>query len=323
MPRSFLIKSSSRRKNEYRTLPSNAILMMNACQDIRSNLIKENKDANASEHFNFDLTAPYSPGDLEDGWLDYESSEICRELSFKISNQIGIVESVGLLRQAAAIKNNFSDDKNTDISDDDGSRTFVFDADKVTDYFTCSKCPKTFNTAHGLEVHNRRAHPGVTKPFPCRQCNKTFGHKSILDSHCIIHSMNKSFDCKECGKKFKRSSTLSTHLLIHSDIRPYPCQYCGKRFHQKSDMKKHTYVHTGEKPYKCETCGKAFSQSSNLITHSKKHVGFKPFTCNVCERSFQRKVDLKRHFQTQHKTVDDQDSTTEFSSPSSTPAGDA
>ncbi|TPP57269.1 Gfi1 protein [Fasciola gigantica] len=165
--------------------------------------------------------------------------------------------------------------------------------------FKCDGCNKYFATAHGLEVHVRRAHGGK-RPFECQLCQKTFGHAMSLYQHEAIHCPDRHFQCHECGKMFKRSSTLSTHLLIHSDTRPYPCQYCGKRFHQKSDMKKHTYTHTGEKPYVCLQCGKAFSQSSNLITHSRKHTGFKPFSCVHCLRAFQRKVDLRRHIETQH-----------------------
>lgn len=111
--------------------------------------------------------------------------------------------------------------------------------------FKCTKCPKDFNTSHGLEVHSRRTHAGQ-RPYVCWDCNKTFGHHLSLSQHKATHTPTKTFQCKQCGKCFKRSSTLSTHLLIHSDTRPYPCQYCGKRFHQKSDMKKHTYIHTGK-----------------------------------------------------------------------------
>jgi growth factor independent 1 len=120
--------------------------------------------------------------------------------------------------------------------------------------FACLSCSKKFTTAHGLEVHVRRAHNG-RRPYECDICQRTFGHAVSLNQHRAVHSQEKSFSCKQCGKTFKRSSTLSTHLLIHSDTRPYPCQYCGKRFHQKSDMKKHTYIHTGKKPkYLLETC---------------------------------------------------------------------
>ena len=162
--------------------------------------------------------------------------------------------------------------------------------------FVCWHCTKSFNKVHGLEVHVRRSHPGLLRPFQCKLCGKTFVHKISLEQHsAITHASCKSFECRQCGKTFKRSSTLSTHMLIHSNIRPYACAYCVKRFHQKSDMKKHTYVHTGERPYKCSTCNKSFSQSSNLITHTRKHSGFKPFVCGYCSKHFFRKVDLKRH----------------------------
>ncbi|KAK3605785.1 hypothetical protein CHS0354_033988 [Potamilus streckersoni] len=177
------------------------------------------------------------------------------------------------------------------------------ETEDISGNFECGKCQKRFCTPHGLEVHVRRTHIG-TRPYACDVCNKTFGHSISLEQHRVVHTQERIFSCKQCGKRFKRSSTLSTHLLIHSDTRPYPCPYCGKRFHQKSDMKKHTYIHTGEKPHKCLQCGKAFSQSSNLITHSRKHTGFKPFSCERCGRAFQRKVDLRRHIETQHVSID-------------------
>ncbi|CAH8613132.1 unnamed protein product [Dicrocoelium dendriticum] len=185
---------------------------------------------------------------------------------------------------------------------EDGEVTGVEKTTELGTIFKCDDCRKRFVTPHGLEVHLRRSHGGK-RSFECQLCQKTFGHAISLCQHESVHCSDRHFQCGECGKTFKRSSTLSTHLLIHSDTRPYPCQYCGKRFHQKSDMKKHTYTHTGEKPYVCLQCGKAFSQSSNLITHSRKHTGFKPFSCLHCMRAFQRKVDLRRHMETQHESI--------------------
>uniref|UniRef100_A0A3Q0KTF7 Zinc-finger domain containing protein n=1 Tax=Schistosoma mansoni TaxID=6183 RepID=A0A3Q0KTF7_SCHMA len=207
------------------------------------------------------------------------------------------------------------DDDEDDDNNDDDDDVIVDDEEIILDpkqnpenipmnIFKCNLCNKYFVTAHGLEVHVRRAHNNGKRPFECQLCQKTFGHATSLYQHESVHCQDRQFQCSQCGKTFKRSSTLSTHLLIHSDTRPYPCQYCGKRFHQKSDMKKHTYTHTGEKPYICLQCGKAFSQSSNLITHSRKHTGFKPFSCFHCLRAFQRKVDLRRHIETQHGTID-------------------
>ncbi|OWF55444.1 zinc finger protein Gfi-1b-like [Mizuhopecten yessoensis] len=195
-----------------------------------------------------------------------------------------------------------TNNKDTCTEDQDSLQGKISPGECASTY-ECAKCNKLFSTPHGLEVHVRRSHSG-TRPYACDVCNKTFGHSVSLDQHKFVHTQERTFECKQCGKGFKRSSTLSTHLLIHSDTRPYPCPYCGKRFHQKSDMKKHTYIHTGEKPHKCLQCGKAFSQSSNLITHSRKHTGFKPFACDKCGRAFQRKVDLRRHVETQHMSLD-------------------
>ncbi|XP_077986800.1 uncharacterized protein LOC144441140 [Glandiceps talaboti] len=240
---------------------------------------------------------------LRDGKLSY--TDVYRA-------QFAHAEKQFLKSVAAAEQRYWSDSGLSPMSDDmEGAFEFKEDYEtekkllSITGSFSCVKCKKVFSTPHGLEVHVRRSHSGK-RPYACEICNKTFGHAVSLSQHRAVHTQERSFQCKQCGKCFKRSSTLSTHLLIHSDTRPYPCQYCGKRFHQKSDMKKHTYIHTGEKPYKCAKCGKAFSQSSNLITHSRKHTGFKPFSCQICNKAFQRKVDLRRHHETQHTSIERQ-----------------
>lgn len=169
------------------------------------------------------------------------------ELAERLKYLLGMQYYAGLLSLPSVspetIKTDEEEGDDDMVDDDDNEENLADHQDEQC--YKCNQCDKEFPTAHGLEVHVRRAHSLEIRPYSCDLCSKTFGHALSLAQHRATHTQERTFECKICSKTFKRSSTLSTHLLIHSDTRPYSCSHCGKRFHQKSDMKKHTYIHTG------------------------------------------------------------------------------
>uniref|UniRef100_A0A8D8IMM8 Zinc finger protein 235 n=1 Tax=Culex pipiens TaxID=7175 RepID=A0A8D8IMM8_CULPI len=129
--------------------------------------------------------------------------------------------------------------------------------------YSCSKCPKKFDSKDGLGNHTvkcdaaekRQIPPLGIKPFKCRNesCGKHFYDSSELQRHT-----------KLCGKKQSSKTKLMAHVKIHT------CNDCGKAYKTAHSLNGHRRsVHTQEKAFICALCGQALEYGC-LVPHMKK-----------------------------------------------------
>ena len=57
------------------------------------------------------------------------------------------------------------------------------------------------------------------KPYECETCKKKFLQKSSLNTHIIIHTVDRPFGCDGCYRRLSDSSARNRHL------RTYPQQH--------------------------------------------------------------------------------------------------
>ncbi|XP_062844242.1 zinc finger protein 287-like [Trichomycterus rosablanca] len=107
------------------------------------------------------------------------------------------------------------------------------------------------------------------KPFSCSFCPKSFQSTTDLTRHQRIHTGEKPFGCSICGKRFSLRGNLVTHERAHSGSKPFICRHCGRAFSHGSNLRAHQRIHTGEKPFRCSVCGMTFAWYYPF----KRHIG--------------------------------------------------
>lgn len=91
--------------------------------------------------------------------------------------------------------------------------------------FSCSKCPRTFDTRDKLILHQLAVHEApqsktttsnsrvVMKLLRCTLCPRAFTSKLALDKHHRLHEIGTV--CKICEKKCKSERSLLIHMITH------------------------------------------------------------------------------------------------------------
>ncbi|XP_059613862.1 transcription factor grauzone-like [Phlebotomus argentipes] len=169
--------------------------------------------------------------------------------------------------------------------------------------YKCPDCPRSFATLYRLRTHRQSHMPQAEKKFKCPQCDKAFALNSILTQH-IRHShegRNKHI-CEICAKEIKSKYTYQLHMENHyfSGVGKHACTICGKLFKRPRLLQLHMERHnqTGE-VFKCDICGKESPNKSALTRHIQySHKTARKHSCNLCSSAFKTPVALKEHMAT-------------------------
>ncbi|KAJ0050088.1 hypothetical protein NL108_011804, partial [Boleophthalmus pectinirostris] len=194
--------------------------------------------------------------------------------------------------------------------------------------YHCRFCPKVFDTAFGLRVHDR-AHK------KCIACKKVFPFPSVLKQHegrCKYYKelmrIIKQLTCKKCLKRFTSRSLLLKHSCN------FACPVCSEMFTSQMNLKVHTkkmhnnstdngleqswaqpldetegnqglssceiYIRKCSGGFQCVICKKVCVTKCNAVDHYYSHTGEKPYTCDVCSKKFSKTSALNHHSITTH-----------------------
>ncbi|CAG7834634.1 unnamed protein product [Allacma fusca] len=184
------------------------------------------------------------------------------------------------------------------------------------------RCTHKFQTPSELEIHQKRYHEGVKKPYTCQSCSKSFLTERILDDHMNTHRGEKPYLCSECGFTSSSNDMLARHRRkTHSVARRkhiFTCKHCKDKFESRKLWELHSLIHLppeeqaaanqieedrkvkkkrklGDKKLSCDVCDfKARYPShlqEHLLIHSKKTIS----SCHVCGMGFKRNSALTSH----------------------------
>ena len=96
---------------------------------------------------------------------------------------------------------------------------------KVCKMFSCSECPKLFNTYPTMFYHNAKVHEGIIY-----RCNKWHYHSSTepsLNRHVLAKHEGISHLCDQCNQRFNYKPDLKIHKRFKHDGKFYECNKCS------------------------------------------------------------------------------------------------
>ncbi|XP_033830335.1 zinc finger protein 91-like isoform X1 [Periophthalmus magnuspinnatus] len=156
--------------------------------------------------------------------------------------------------------------------------------------YCCRFCPKVFDTAFGLSVHDR-AHK------KCKGCKKIFPFPSVLQEHKIrckyykaLMKLSKQLPTKggKCPSIKQVSEKCNTSVESTSRVRriikEFTCKKCLTKFATRSLLIKHSCNFAV-----CPICSKRFTSQMNLKVHTTK-IHKNP-TYNTLELSWTKPLD--------------------------------
>ncbi|ODM90089.1 Endothelial zinc finger protein induced by tumor necrosis factor alpha [Orchesella cincta] len=193
--------------------------------------------------------------------------------------------------------------------------------------YPCEECTREFQrdvkfaTVEELDVHEKRQHLGISRPYPCLVCKKKYSRPWLLDEHMQTHTVRSDLEvdaevpidasaryvCGPCNKEFKTKSQLDSHNQgrNHKNVRPYQCELCsqafrGLRYLQHHQEQKH-HKELNLNPSKCKYCSKVLSSPRTLEDHIRiKHTKNAKFKCPYCDTYFQFETNMERHINCRH-----------------------
>ena len=95
--------------------------------------------------------------------------------------------------------------------------------DKCVVNSKCVHCNEEFVDDYNLNLHLKKAHERIYKPFSCEFCHINFTRSSHLQRHRRQHTGERPFVCDVCGRAFARGDKLKHHFkTAHADIEYVP-----------------------------------------------------------------------------------------------------
>ena len=207
--------------------------------------------------------------------------------------------------------------------------------------FFC-KCDKRFYSINSLHYHETRVHrkkhhkkgavkTNLREPLVCSLCYKTFKFGPNLKRHqAAVHKADQDllerkiepeelqYKCTVCEKSFVRVDILKYHMRSqHADQSDGYCKLCqiiimkGNAGLQNHKKRVHTEVSDWEAAlssedfkFPCDCCEKVFLTECSAVFHRFiLHSGVGGTSCNLCHTDFKNKLNLKRHKETIHTSL--------------------
>lgn len=169
--------------------------------------------------------------------------------------------------------------------------------------FSCSFCPKVFDTNGKKLCHEKFVHIGDHRRNKCPECHEKFTTYAKKNEHMVKEhgASPRILKCMACDKTFTRRDRLTRHTKRdHLLERKNECEHCDMKFYGKKELDMHMLKHTGEKQYRCDVCFKAFGRKNTLREHLRIHADDRRFKCELCGQAFVQKCSWKSHMKSRH-----------------------
>ena len=137
--------------------------------------------------------------------------------------------------------------------------------------YHCQRCDKSYNTAYGLEVHDKAVHHEGWY-LPCPQCKRHFTTYAKTGKH-IKESHQKIFICTICNGISSSEVKLiehinQVHMIECTEENSYICGHDQSKFSNIEELSDHLcVVHEHPKEDKCEQCERIYSSKIALSIH--------------------------------------------------------
>ena len=151
--------------------------------------------------------------------------------------------------------------------------------------YHCQHCDKSYNTAYGLEVHNKGVHGSKEWYVPCPQCKNCFTTYAKTGKH-IKKNHQKIFICTICNIISSSEVKLiehinQVHMIECTEENSYICAHDQSKFSTIEELSDHlSVVHQHPKEDKCEQCDRIYSSKIALSIHimERHYFDVKPET---------------------------------------------
>ena len=206
----------------------------------------------------------------------------------------------------------------------------------------CGQCEKRFFSNNSLQYHETRVHrkkhhkkgdmkTNLGEPLVCSLCYKTFMSSQKLKKHqAALHKADQDllgrkieleelqYSCTVCDKSFARVHILKYHMRSqHADQSEGYCKLCqvvimkGNAGLQNHKRRVHPGVSDWDSAlssesfkFPCDCCEKVFLTECSAVFHRFiLHSGVGGTSCNLCQTDFKNKLNLKRHKETIHTSL--------------------